>query len=123
MPILILDQTKTVGLSSDRFVGNNDYIVASSLTTYNIGVADNGKAHFLSNASPITVNVPAGLPLGFTATFVQVNVGQVTIQPAGGSGVTINSDGGKNKIASQHSSATLICYANNTFNLAGNLTV
>jgi len=123
MPVLILDQTKTVGLSSDKFVGNNDYIYGGVLTTHNLTVADNGKALFLSNGSPITVNVPAGLPLGFTATIVQVNAGQVTIQPAGGSGVTINSDGGKNKIASQHSSATLICYANNTFNLAGNLTV
>jgi hypothetical protein len=123
MPILLLDQTRTNGLSSDNFVNYNNSIVGTVLTTYNLGVSDNGKVHVFAAGAAVTVNVPAGLPLGFSATFIQAGTGQVTIQPAGGSGVTINSDGNKNKIASQHSSASLICYAANVFNLAGNLTL
>ena len=58
--------------------------------------------------------------MGFNALLLQINTGQVFV--SAGPGVTVNSDGGKRKIASQHSSASLISYAADTFNLAGNLT-
>ena len=59
--------------------------------------------------------------MGFNALLLQINTGQVFV--SAGPGVAVNSDEGKRKIASQHSSASLISYAANTFNLAGNLTI
>jgi hypothetical protein len=50
---------------------------------------------------------------------IQINTGQVTL--SAGPGVTINSDGAKRKIAGQHSSASIISYAENVYNFSGNL--
>jgi hypothetical protein len=101
-------------------VANTGFVIADTSTSRIFTNTDNGKCITFSNTSPITASLPAGLPVGFNVMLIQINTGQVYL--SAGTGVTINSDGGKRKIASQHSAASLISYAANTFNLAGNLT-
>jgi hypothetical protein len=85
-------------------------------TTYTIQQSDNGKTVTLSNASAITVAVPAGLTPGFNCICVQLGAGQVTFST---SGTTINNRQGHTKIAGQYGAATLVSYASNIFVLSG----
>ena len=114
------DTVSTNSIQTNSFIANTGFVIADTGTSRIISALDNGKCITFSNTSPITASVPAGLPVGFNLLLIQINTGQV--QLSAGPGVTINSDGGKTKIASQHSSASLISYASNIFNLAGNLT-
>jgi hypothetical protein len=107
-------------INSNAYVANTGFVIADTSTSRIFTNTDNGKCITFSNTSPITASLPAGLPIGFNVMLIQINTGQVYL--SAGTGVTINSDGGKRKIASQHSAASLISYAANTFNLAGNLT-
>lgn len=102
------------------FVPGANFINAQTGTFYALTNSDNGRAITLNNSSPITVGVPSGLPVGFNVVLVQIGTGQVSL--SAGTGVTINSDGGKTKIASQYSSASLLEYANNVLNFSGNIT-
>jgi len=107
-------------VKSDAFIANTGFVIADTSTNRIFSSSDNGKCITFSNTTPVTASLPAGLPVGFNALLLQINTGQVFV--SAGPGVTVNSDGGKRKIASQHSSASLISYAADTFNLAGNLT-
>lgn len=103
------------------FVPGANFINTQTGTTYLLTTGDNGRAITLNNASPITVAIPSGLPVGYNVVLVQIGTGQVSL--SAGVGVTVNSDGGKTKIASQYSSASLLSYASNIFNFSGNITV
>jgi len=106
-------------INSNAYVANTGFVIAHTGTSRVFTNTDNGKCITFSNTTPITASLPAGLPVGFNVMLIQINTGQVYL--SAGAGVTINSDGGKRNIASQHSAASLISYAANTFNLAGNL--
>ena len=106
-------------INSNAYVANTGFVIADTGTSRVFTNTDNGKCITFSNTTPITASLPAGLPVGFNVMLIQINTGQVYL--SAGAGVTINSDGGKRNIASQHSAASLISYAANTFNLAGNL--
>ena len=110
----------TPTVSAGAYTVSSNFVIADTGTSRIFSSSDNGKCITFSNTTPVTASVPAGLPVGFNALLLQINTGQVFV--SAGPGVTINSDGGKRKIASQHSTASLISYASNTFNLAGNLT-
>ena len=102
------------------FVPGTNFINTQSGTTYLLTNGDNGRAITLNNASPITVAIPSGLPVGYNVILLQLGSGQVSL--SAGVGVSIASDGGKTKIASQHSTASLLSYASNIFNFSGNIT-
>jgi hypothetical protein len=102
------------------FVPGTNFINTQSGTTYLLTNGDNGRAITLNNASPITVAIPSGLPVGYNVILLQLGSGQVSL--SAGVGVTIASDGGKTRIASQHSTASLLSYASNIFNFSGNIT-
>ena len=106
-------------IQSSAYIATSSVIINVTGTSYLLSNSVNGRIITLNNANPITVSVPSGLPVGFNTTLIQIGTGQVSL--SAGSGVTINSDGNKLKIATQHSSAELISYASNVFNLAGNL--
>jgi hypothetical protein len=93
-------------------------INAQTGTTYTLLTSDNGKVITLSNASAITVTVPAGLGQGFSCMLMQIGAGQVTLVA---SSTTINSFGSLLSLAGQHASATLFAYAADTLNLSGAL--
>jgi len=99
---------------------------AQTGTTYTLALtdADSGaEIVTLDNGSAIAVTVPTNtsvaFPTGSRVTLIQLGAGQVTI--AGASGVTVNSQGSKNKIAGQYGVAQLVKTATDTWVLFGNL--
>ena len=86
---------------------------------YTLVAGDNGKVITINSASAITLTAGTAVgTTGFSCSVIQLGAGQVTIA---GSGVTLNSFSGL-KIAGQHGAASIVCYATNTLNVAGNLT-
>ena len=95
---------------------------AQTGTTYTLALTDNGKLVEVSNASAITVTVPANssvaFPVGAQVNLLQTGAGQITV--AGAGGVTVNATPGL-KLREQWSSATLIKRATDTWVLVGDL--
>lgn len=86
---------------------------------YSLVAGDNGKVITINSASAITLTAGTAVgTTGFSCSVIQLGAGQITIT---GSGVTMNSYSGL-KIQGQHGAASIVCYATNTFNVAGNLT-
>jgi hypothetical protein len=107
------------GYASASLVGVN----AQTGTTYTLALADAGQLVTLSNASGITLTVPANgtvaFPIGTIVMLAQIGAGQVTVAAAGG--VTIN------KAASltarvQYSALWLTKYLSDTWLLTGDAT-
>jgi hypothetical protein len=108
-----------VAVGTDLSVGG-DAIITDSLSADEITATNgvNGKIITLSNASAITLTVPASLGAGFSCMLIQLGAGTVTVTP---SSTTVNSAGGLLDLNGQHAAASLVAYAANVFNLAGNL--
>jgi len=97
-------------------------INAQSGTSYTLVIGDASKLVTLSNASAITLTVPANsavaFPVGTKIDLAQLGAGQVTV--AGAGGVTVNATPGL-KFVAQYSAATCIKTATDTWLLVGNL--
>lgn len=97
-------------------------INAQTGTSYTLVLDDADKLITLTNASPISLNVPAeateAFPVGTLIKIAQMGAGQVTIVAAGG--VAVFSDPGL-KIAAQYGAAELIKTAADTWLLVGRL--
>lgn len=87
-------------------------------TTYALQSSDNGKVIVITNASPITVTVPSGLPIGFNVLVEQGGAGKITFAT---SGTTINNLFSFSTTSGQYAVATLYSKATDTYNLSGNL--
>jgi hypothetical protein len=108
---------------------NFDALVTTTLnsqtgTTYTPSLTDaNNKFVMLNNASAITVTIPTNasvaFPVGSVINFIQVGAGQVTI--SGDTGVTVNSQGSKNKLFGQSAVGSVVKTATDTWYLYGNL--
>jgi hypothetical protein len=72
-----------------------------------------------STGSAITITIDNNLTAAQRIDFVQTGSGQITF--AAGSGVTLNSKGGKLKTAGQYSAATVLCLASGSYLLVGDL--
>jgi hypothetical protein len=96
---------------------------AQTATSDTLVLADAGKVITESNASAITQTVPpnssVAFPTGTQIDFVSIGAGQVTMAP--GSGVTLNSRGGKLKSAGQHAAWTIVKVATDTWQVFGDL--
>ena len=99
---------------------------AQTGTTYTLALGDSDSGSeivTLDNASAIAVTVPTNasvaFPTGSRVTLIQLGAGQVII--SGDGGVTVNSQGSKNKIAGQYGVAQLVKTATDTWVLFGNL--
>ena len=79
-------------------------------TSYTVSVSDDGKVVELSNASSISVTVPASLPAGFNCLFTQVGAGQATFSP--GSGATQRQRSEFDKTSGQWAVCSLYVRAN-----------
>lgn len=99
--------------------------INSQSSSYNLIASDAGKTIYLNNSLTATVTVPtdASVPFatGTKIDVVQAGTAQVTISPA--SGVTINSEGSKNKILAQWCAVSLIKTGINTWLMIGALRV
>jgi hypothetical protein len=116
--ITLPDATGTVALQEQAYQAIN----AQTGTTYATVLADGGKLVTLSNASAITLTIPpnssVAYPVGTKLDFIQIGAGQVTV--AGGAGVTVNSTPTL-KFRAQHSGASCIKIATDTWQLVGDL--
>jgi hypothetical protein len=95
-------------------------------TTYTTVLADNGKLITQTNASAITTTIPpnssVAYPVGAQINFVQLDVGQLTIQ--GGAGVTVVSTGASAsapQCRAQYSTATAIQVSADNWLVAGDI--
>ena len=97
-------------------------INAQTGTTYTTVLADQSKLVTLTNASAITLTIPANssvaYPVGTKIDFAQLGAGQVTF--AGAGGVTVNSTPTL-KLRDQYSGASCIKTATDTWLLVGDL--
>jgi len=74
-----------------------------------------------ANTLTIPLNATVAFPIGTIIYITQIGAGQTQIVPTGG--VTLQSDGGADKIATQYSEVSLRKRAINTWQLVGNITV
>ena len=100
----------------------NQTINAQTGTTYTTVLSDAAQLVTLNNASAITLTIPpnssVAYPTGTRIDFIQIGAGQVTV--AGGTGVTVNSTPTL-KFRAQHSAASCIKIATDTWQLVGDL--
>ena len=94
---------------------------AQTGTAYTLALADAGRMVTLNNAAAITLTIPTNatvaFPVGTRIDILQYGAGQVTV----GGAVTIRSAGGKLKLASQYSGATLWKRGTNEWALIGDI--
>jgi hypothetical protein len=95
---------------------------AQTGTTYTLVAGDVGKLVTTSNASAVTVTIPAGVfAVGNVINIQSIGVGLTTI--SGGS-VTITSTGATSTapvLRARYSACSVICTASNTFTIVGDL--
>jgi hypothetical protein len=96
---------------------------AQTGTTYTLVAADSGKLVTSSNASSIVITIPpAVFSVGEQINVQSIGAGLTSF--AAGAGVTITSTGATSAapvLRAQHSAATIICTASNTFTVIGDL--
>ena len=92
--------------------------INAQTASYSLVAGDNGKIVTMNVASANNLTVPASLAVGFNCTVIQLGAGQTTILA---SGTTLNSYQSYLKISGQHGSASIVSYASNVYNVAGNL--
>ena len=91
---------------------------------YNLLLTDAHKTIILTNGSAADLKIPLNsakaFPIGTRIELLQGGAGQITILPTGG--VTVNSSGGKTKLAAQYAQATILKVATDTWYLFGDIT-
>ena len=96
-----------------------DLTLSRKTNNYTLVAADNGQVVEMNKATANTLTVPAGVfSAGQQVLITQYGAGQTTIV---GSGVTLRSDGGKLKINSQYSMATILFISATEAYVSGNL--
>jgi hypothetical protein len=96
-----------------------DLTLARKTDSYTLVATDNGQVIEMNKATANTLTVPSGVfTIGQQVLVTQYGAGQTTIA---GSGVTLRSDGGKLKINSQYSSATILFISATEAYVFGNL--
>ena len=96
---------------------------AQTGTTYTLVAADSGKLVTSSNASPVVITIPPSVFAAGEQINVQ-SIGAGLTSFVAGVGVTITSTGATSAapvLRAQHSAATIICTASNTFTVIGDL--
>ncbi|WP_435263339.1 hypothetical protein [Tenacibaculum sp. nBUS_03] len=135
---LINNNLSVIGSFSDSNsnTGSNGQILSSTVTgtewvdpnlpevinktaSYTLTSADNGKVFTFNTVTDVTLNVSAGLPIGFNISIYQVNTGKVEIIGVGG--VTVLNRLSRFKTAGKDAGAGLICTSTNNFHLTGDL--
>ena len=115
-------ETKSEGIEVTGSVVSQVGINAQTGTTYTTVLADQSKLVTLTNASAITLTIPANSSVAYAVgtkiDFAQLGAGQVTV--AGAGGVTVNATPTL-KFRDQYSAASCIKTATDTWLLVGDL--
>lgn len=116
-PVSTATQT-ALDLKSDKEISIN-----TQTGSYTLVIGDSGKLIRMNVASSNNLTVPpngsVAFPIGTQLILTQLGAGQTTV--VAGSGVTINSSGGKLKLTGQYSAASLIKTGTDTWLLAGDI--
>ena len=118
--------TNTLDVYNGSAWSSEPLVVTNRQTAnYTLVIGDIGKLVETNVATANTLTVPlnssVAFPIGSKIDVAQYGVGQTTITAAGG--VTINSNAGALKIATQYSAATLVKIATNEWYCFGNLAI
>lgn len=79
-------------------------------TAYTLALSDDGGMVVLTNASAVTLTVPASLPAGFNCVIVQGGAGQV--QVVAGSGASLANAHGLSHLYGQNAVASILVVGN-----------
>ncbi len=102
-----------------QWVDPNLAEVINKTASYTLTSTDNGKVFTFNSATDVTLNVPAGLPVGFNISIYQINTGKVEITGIGG--VTVLNRLSRFKTAGKDAGVGLVCTSTNNFHLTGDL--
>lgn len=94
--------------------------VINKTANYTISLGESGAVVTFNSASPVTLTIPTGLPIGYNISVYQIGNGQVTI--SGASGVSVKNRLSIFKTAGKDSGVGIVCTATNTFHVTGDLT-
>ncbi|PCE62950.1 hypothetical protein [Sediminicola luteus] len=93
--------------------------VQTKTTNYTLQSTDNRSVLTFNSATPVTLTIPAGLPIGFNISVYQLGIGQVQI--VGSGGVTIRHRLSRTKTAGQDAGVGIVATASNSYHLTGDL--
>ena len=115
------------GFVSKKITGaelKNSSLIFTANSTYNFSLTDANTSVFLADGTSVIARIPnntsVAFPIGTRIELLQGGAGQVTVAPT--TGVTLNSNGGKDKLAAQYSQATILKTDTNTWYLFGDIT-
>lgn len=118
--------TNTTQIATTEFVQTavNNVTINTQTASYQLALTDAGKVVEMNVGSANNLTVPpsgtVNFPIGTTIDIVQYGAGQTTI--VAGSGVTLRASGGKLKLTSQYSAATLYKRGTDEWVVMGDLT-
>jgi hypothetical protein len=123
----IVAPSLTLAAGGNLTLGTNGVLIAPTVfntktATYTLQSSDIGKTIEMNSGSANNLIIPLNLSttIGFSVDVIQLGPGQTTI--SGSAGVTIRSAGGRTKLTSQYSAASLTQRALNEYYLVGDLT-
>ncbi|MGB1040151.1 MAG: hypothetical protein ACPGVD_04700 [Flavobacteriales bacterium] len=93
--------------------------VIAKTADYTISMGESSAVITFNSSTPVTLTIPAGLPVGYNISVYQIGAGQVTIVGAGG--VTLKNRLSTFKTAGKDSGAGIICTSTNVFHITGDL--
>ena len=105
--------------SGGSLLSANIQVSACTGTTYTLLASDSGKIVTMDNGSPMTVTVPAGLPIGFRCQVMRLGAGSCTLSNTGQTGALIFSRTSAYSITAQYGSASVFEYASNNYCIDG----
>ena len=108
------------GVLSDTYQLNTPGVTTKAVSVYTLDNDDNGKIVVFTNATAITLTIPAELTERFTCSLIQYGLGQVTVTP--GAGTTLRLRGNTNKTGGQYAVVSLISVVKDEYILAGDTT-
>jgi len=106
-------------LTAQRFIATSDVINSQVSTSYTMLTTDNGKVVTCNNGAAISLFMSGTtvLPVGFSATVIQLGAGQVTLVPL--SSLTIRHPSSHTKTSAQYAAINVFSHGTNDFILTG----
>ena len=92
--------------------------VLTKTANYTLQASDNGEVLTFNSATPVTLTIPSGFPVGYNVSVYQTGTGKVTIV---GSGATILNRLNKFRTAGKDAGVCIVSTATDTYHLTGDL--
>ncbi len=92
--------------------------VLTKTANYTLQASDNGEVLTFNSATPVTLTIPVGFPVGYNVSVYQIGTGKVTIV---GSGTTVLNRLNRFKTAGKDAGVGIVSTSTNTYHLTGDL--